>query len=172
MNIEFDVKGNLKPYGKIDFTFEELKQHFIDDFPESTSRTLIFNDYQSFIEAFQQEVTADFIQWIDGSFVTKKLNPKDVDIVTLIDYQTYEKKKSIIENRFRREGAKEAFYYVDAYAVKMYPLHHERRWVSEYDLVYWRGWFSETKKNRAKKKFEKGFIEISFNGKKDESVNR
>ena len=162
MNIEFDSRGNLKPYGKINLTLEKLKQYFVSDFPASTSRERIFDSYQSFIESFRHEITTDFVQWINGSFVTRKSNPEDVDFVTLIDHQIYEQKRKAIEERFRREGARSIFQYVDAYVVKMYPIHHQRRWVSEYDLVYWRNWFSETKKNRAKKKFDKGFVEITF----------
>jgi len=56
------------------------------------------------------------------------------------------------------------------------PQNYFRRWiwrnkwkpaafVSEYDLVYWYNWFTETKKNRAKKKFKKGFVEIKFGSK-------
>ena len=135
----------------------------MDDFAsEYQRRTEIFENYSSFLQAFKQEVTEDFIQWIDGSFVTKKSIPRDIDFVTLIDYQTYEKYQTVIENKYRRQPARDTFGLVDAYVVKMYPVGHLQRWVSEYDLLYWRRWFSETRMNRAKKKFTKGFIEIRF----------
>lgn len=163
MQINFDTRGNLNPYEKIELSLERFKKHFVDDFANEHKRRLeIFENYVDFLDGFKQEVTQSFIQWIDGSFVTKKLNPRDIDFVTLIDYQTYERFQTIIENKYRREPAKNIFGLVDAYAVKMYPVGHSQRWVSEYDLIYWRRWFSETRMNRAKKKFAKGFIEIRF----------
>lgn len=163
MEIHFDTRGNLKPYEKIELSLDRFKKHFVDDFAkEYQKRSEIFDNYWDFIEAFEQEVTKDFIQWIDGSFVTKKSIPRDIDFVTLIDYQTYERHQTIIENKFRRQAAKNAFGFVDAYVVKMYPVGHSQRWVSEYDLVYWKRWFSETRMNRVKKKYGKGFIEIRF----------
>ena len=168
MEIEFDLRGNLKPYGKIATTLDDFKDCFVVSFTDGNQRrTEIFNDYLKFIQAFKQEITQDFTHWIDGSFVTKKKLPEDIDFVTLIDYKVYEEFETLIENKYRRQAARDAFGLVDAYVVKMYPFTHSRRWVSEYDLVYWRGWFSETKKNRAKKRFStgspgEGFIEVRF----------
>lgn len=163
MQINFDTRGNLNPYEKIELSLDRFKNHFVDDFAYEHERRLeIFKNYVAFLDGFKQEVTQNFIQWIDGSFVTKKLIPRDIDFVTLIDYQTYERCQTIIENKFRREPAKNIFGLVDAYVVKMYPVGHSQRWVSEYDLIYWRRWFSETRMNRAKKKFAKGFIEIRY----------
>ena len=163
MEINFDTRGHLKPYEKIEISLDSFKNHFVDNFADENQRRIeIFENYLNFIQAFKQEVTQDFIHWIDGSFVTKKTSPKDIDFVTLINYKIYEKYETVIENKFRRQPARDVFGLVDAYVIKMYPLKHPRRWVSEYDLVYWRNWFSETKKNRAKKKFAKGFIEVKF----------
>lgn len=89
--------------------------------------------------------------------------------MTLIDYRIYEKSETLIENKYRRQAARDAFGLVDAYVVKTYPLTHSKHWVTEYDMVYWRGWFSEPKKNRAKKQFPKGFIEIKFGNTKKTS---
>jgi len=72
------------------------------------------------------------------------------------------KNEQIIELKFRKYGANINYNRIDAYTVKNYPKNHERRNITEYDLVYWSNWFSETKKNRAKKKFKKGFIELKF----------
>ena len=163
MQIHFDARGNLKPYEKIEIDLDSFRKHFVDDFAgEHQRRTEIFENYSNFLQAFRQEVTEGFIQWVDGSFVTKKSTPRDIDFVTLIDYQTYERYQTIIENKYRRQPARNTFGLVDAYVVKMYPVGHSQRWVSEYDLVYWRRWFSEIRMNRAKKKFAKGFIEIRF----------
>ena len=97
-----------------------------------------------------------------GSYVTTKAKPRDIDFVMLIEHETFDRHEQLIESRFRRHKAKQEYGKIDAYTVKMYPEGHERYFVTEYDLVYWRGLFTETKRNRAKKKFPKGFIEIKF----------
>ena len=163
MELGFDLRGNLRPYEKITTSLDDFKSYFVNSFAgENQKRVEIFDNYLHFIQAIQQEITKDFIHWIYGSFVTRKTIPRDIDFVTLIDYKTYEKFEALIENKYRRQAARDAFGLVDAYVVKMYPSTHSKRWVSEYDLIYWRGWFSETRKNRAKKRFSKGFIEIQF----------
>lgn len=163
MEIKFDSRGNLKPYEKIELSMDTFRKHFVDDFADENKRRIeIFENYLNFLQAFKQKITEDFIQWIDGSFVTKKFTPIDIDFVTLIDYKIYKKHEAVIENKYRRQPARDTFGLVDAYVIKMYPLNHLQRWVSDCDLVYWKRWFSKTKKNRAKKKFAKGFIEIKF----------
>lgn len=128
-------------------------------------RQEIFEHYSEYLRAFKEEVSDTFIQWIDGSFVSNKRNPKDIDFVALLDHETYEEKEKLIEERFRGRNAQARFGRIDAYFVKVYPKDHQRAFVSEYDLVYWCNWSTETKKNRAKKKFKKGFVEIKFGSK-------
>lgn len=151
------------PYEKIELSLEEFQSFFVENFEgQNEIRSEIFENYQSYMEDFAEQISEDFIQWIDGSYISTKTTPRDIDFVMLIDYETFERHEGLIENRFRRHKAKQKYGKVDAYTVKMYPQSHERYFVTEYDLVYWRGLFSETKRNRAKKKFPKGFIEIKF----------
>lgn len=166
MYLNYDLRGNLIPYEKTEIEYDDFKDFFIDKFEDSVTRIEIFNNYNQYLINFQEEITPNFIQWINGSFVSNKTNPRDIDFVTLIDYEVYEKNEQLIESKFRKNGAKNHFESIDAYCVKFYPEGHKKSSISEFDLVYWRNWFSETKKNRAKKKFPKGFIEIKFGNKK------
>lgn len=161
----FDVRGNLSPSGKSEFDFDEFKSVFVDSF-DSEKRLEIFENYNQYLLDFNEEITPNFVQWIDGSFVSNKMNPADIDFVTLIDFDIYEKNEELIESKFGKYGVRNHYEYVDAYLVKFYPEDHERRKITDFDLVYWLTWFSETKKNRAKKKFPKGFVEIKFGDKK------
>jgi len=166
MELGFDIRGNLKPYKKIEIEFEEFINYFFDSFENSINRQKIFETYSQYLNDFHKEVTHDFVQWIDGSFVSNKENPRDIDFVNLIDFDIYEKNEQIIEAKFRKYGAKSNYQRIDAYAVKVYPKGHAREKITEFDLAYWRNWFTETKMNRIKKKFPKGFIEIKFGIKK------
>ena len=163
MKLEFDPRGNIMPYEKIELSFDEFQDFFIVSFEGLNEiRKEIFEDYRTYLNDFKEQVSEDFIQWIDGSYITTKANPRDIDFVMLIEHETFDRHERLIEDRFRRHKAKQEYGKVDAYTVKMYPQGHERYFVTEYDLVYWRGLFTETKRNRAKKKFPKGFIEIKF----------
>ena len=96
--------------------------------------------------------------------MTQKINPKDIDFVTLINHNIYKEKRTLIDSKFRLKRAKEN-YNVDAYTIEIYPEGHSKHSISKIDLVYWDNWFSKTKKNWAKKTFPKGYIEINFGDK-------
>lgn len=121
----------------------------------------IFRNYQKFVSDFKVEISPNFKHWIDGSFVTTKLNPRDIDFVSFIDHDIYTKKRFLIDEKFRLKFAKE-LYNVDAYTLEIYPEGHKKQNISNLDLVYWLNWFTKTKKNRHKKSFPKGFIEIQY----------
>jgi len=161
MELKFDDKGHLMPYERITLNLEDFEEFFIKKFEPESSRMNIYESYKKFIFDFQKEITPNFIQWIDGSFVTNKVNPRDIDFVTLIDHDIYIKKRDKIDGNFRLRKARE-IYKVDAYTVEMYPADHKNNSISNIDLVYWDNWFSKTKKNWAKKTFPKGYIEINF----------
>ena len=163
MELSFDIRGNLKPYKKIELTFEEFKKNFVEPFEiESTRHELLIN-YEHYLHDFRTEITPNFTQWIDGSFVTNKRNPNDIDIVTIIDFDIANAKKRLLEEKFLNKGAIKMFK-IDAYIVRLYPQNHPQYSKSLSDLLYWYHWFSKSRKSRSRKRFPKGFIEISFDG--------
>ena len=95
MELSFDIRGNLEPYQKIEIEFEELKNYFSDRFENSVTRKAIFDSYAKYLIDFQKEVTPNFVQWIDGSFVTNNKNPKDIDLINLVDYEIVEEKGTL-----------------------------------------------------------------------------
>ncbi len=66
-----------------DATFED---RFVSAFPESSTRSLIRD---GFFRLRREAVSLGLNgrQWVDGSFVEENPNPKDVDVVTFIDYE-------------------------------------------------------------------------------------
>lgn len=89
--MNFDTFGNLLPYEIIHIDSTRFETIFVDNFSISTSRRSIFNNYLAFTEVLKNNLQTPFYQWIDGSFVTSKQNPNDIDIVTFIPYLEYEK---------------------------------------------------------------------------------
>ncbi|MEM8896197.1 MAG: hypothetical protein AAGC88_16585, partial [Bacteroidota bacterium] len=161
MGFSFDKHGHLLPYSIIKIKLDQFKDTFVNSFPHSHSRSRLFDNYQHFISDFQQQITSNFTQWIDGSFVTQKQNPRDIDFLTFIDHTIYEEKEISIDNHFRLAGARKK-YGVDAYTIRAYPKTHKKNMLFESDMVYWHNLFGQTKKNRSKKKFRKGVVELVF----------
>ena len=161
MSLEFDERGYLKPYGIVNITLDEFIAFFVDAFPATSSRHSIFQRYRQYLEEISAQVNGSFEQWINGSFVTDKENPKDIDFVTFIDHTIFAHKENLIEEQFRLEGARRR-YNLDAYTVRVYPEDHPKHTIFEGESAYWTNWFGQTKKNRAKMKFKKGFVRIYF----------
>ena len=161
MKLKFDEKGHLLPYEKIEINIEEFEEFFIKNFNSDSTRNEIYKSYKRYVSDFKKKITPNFSQWIDGSFVTQKMNPNDIDFVTLIDHEIYNEKRTLIDGHFRLKEAKK-IYNVDAYTVEIYNEDHNKYSISKIDLVYWDNWFSKTKKDWTKKTFPKGFVEIIY----------
>ena len=106
-------------------------------------------------------MTGDLRQWINGSFVSKKKNPKDIDIVNLIDYRVVEEKEPLIRREFLRDTVPK-IYWIDAYLVILYPENHKLHSWTQSDLLYWNEWFTKSRMGRQEKRYPKGYIEINF----------
>jgi len=162
--LKFDIRGNLKPYEKVNLTIGDFEAFFLLNFKESKTRATVFETFKKYIDDLGNEVSKEFTLWINGSFVTNKINPNDIYIVILIllYYRVYEENENLIERKFRKYGSENIYKEVDAYFVRSYPRDHERFWATDYDLIYWINWFSKTKKNRRKQRFDKGYVELKF----------
>lgn len=149
--------GHLIPYGIIETDLLTLEQVFVKDFPESATRAAIFADYLTYLDQLRGIIGATgFYQWIDGSFVTRKQNPKDIDFVTFVDYEVYQRYENQFEQlrkvKFQR-GSK-----IDGYFVKTYPEAHQQRQLFEFDRMEWYFDFGQSFVNRR----HKGIIQINF----------
>lgn len=161
MKPTFDIRGSLVPYERITVNLEEFEEVFVNSFDPDSTRYELFQNYKNYLSDFQNEVTEDFVQWVNGSFVTNKPNPGDIDFVNLIPTDIYQSKEAIIDQKFKLRGGK-TIYKVDAYTMEIFEEGHPKNWNYQADRIYWDNWFSFTKKNRAKKKFQKGYLEIRF----------
>ncbi len=144
--LTFDEFGYLTPVQSIESNLSELETIFV--FNEK--RRLIFNYLQNFLSFVASWQTGDFQVWIDGSFVSVKTSPNDVDIAVLIDYRSYETSEDLIylAKRIPR---------VDAYFVSVYPAEHALYYRTRSDQAYWFNLFTKDRQRR-----RKGFISINF----------
>ncbi len=103
----------------------------------------------------------DFYQWVDGSYVTKKSNPQDIDIINFVDFEIYESiiiKSEELKNNFIKDK-----FNLDTHFIAIYPESHPKYFFFKSDSAYWNDWFSKTnpKHDRRKIKYPKSFIQIN-----------
>jgi hypothetical protein len=145
----FDENGYLKPYKVITTDIDEFKEVFL--FNEHRSR--IFQSYVELVEAIQNFSCQQFYQWLDGSFVSKKPFPNDLDLVNFIDYQTYRKFESrirVLESDFRWKR-------IDAYTIPIYPDTDFKQYITIYGKNEKQELYSSDRLGRPK-----GFIQLNF----------
>ena len=159
--VTFDSRGHLYPHSLIELELADFQNHFFNNFPQSDTRQKIFESYMDYIHDFQREITPSFKMWINGSYVTKKLNPRDIDFVVFIPHNIYTVHEQLIEAKYKTAGAARNFS-VDAYSVVLFPENHRNFVFTQTDTAYWRSWFGETARNRNNQRFKKGFVEINF----------
>lgn len=156
--LQFNEFGLLMPYQTpIAIDLATLEHYFVTNFPNSTTRKSIFINYVRYIEEFKKRVTADFVQWLNGSFVTLKENPKDLDLVTFFDYQIFEREGDYL-NRFWTFSLEDKG--LDAYLVATYPLNHHNQKQYWNERTNWLNRYSRTKPNAFDELKPKGFLQI------------
>ena len=76
--------------------------------------------------------------WVDGSFVTEKINPNDADVVLKLE-------STVVENADPAQEAiigwvnsnTRATHLCDSYVFVTWPVGHPQYWVGEYMESYW-----------------------------------
>lgn len=148
----FNEYGYLEP-GFHDLDINEIKNRFVLNFNNSSTRKDILNDYIEFIDTLEQCGIERAECWIDGSFATQKENPNDIDMVLIINKDILdnvpEDKKSILYELFTPQLAK-IKYRCDAYVLAKVDEGH-----SDYNdyfsnRSYWRGLFCFDRKENPK----------------------
>ena len=146
--IQFDELGFIKPYNVQDLNLSDFERYF----SINQHRKLLFDEYLMFLERLKSLGIESFNQWIDGSFVTQKNFPKDIDVVTFVDTTIYRE----IENELLL--LTRLFENVDCYFVEVYPSDSKKFFITQTDESYWFHLFQGTRKPRIKK----GFVQIFF----------
>lgn len=159
--ITFDRKGLLTPNREISCTLLELKLNFVDNIYSKT-RLEIFNNYVEYSKSLKELLRIkELKQQINGSFVTKKINPKDLDFVTFINFDLFEEHEEALKAFTSNQEWLDIG--IDAYIIKVYPVEHELYSFYQGDKSYWIDKFDKTRRNnRTGVKSSKGFLEIIY----------
>jgi hypothetical protein len=154
--LEFDIQGNLKPYDIIYTDWSTFKAEFVDAFLRSGTRQVIFENFSKYMEKLITIIGTDFHQWVDGSFVTRKLNPGDIDFVTFINAKTFSDNEHLLN--LLKEYSRDENLRIDGYFVKNYPEGHKGFIRSYLDSVHWMHEFVKDSRKRQ----SKGFIQLNY----------
>jgi hypothetical protein len=156
--LEFNSSGLLVPQSVISSTLNEFEHYFAIESPGNI-RKILFNQFIKYSSDLKQTCgLIELKQWIGGSFVTKKANPFDIDLVTFVSCEMAESnEKALKEFVYPASLAK---YGIDAYVVVIYPDDHKLNFAYKADCAYWQDHFDKTKPSRRHKRIPKGFLEI------------
>ena len=157
-NLQFDANGFLIPYGPVSSNLETIERVFVEEFPTSTTRRPNFDRYRECNARLLELMPDGFRQWIDGSFVSRKSDPNDIDVLTFVDAAVFPQHEETFR-ALRREFATGAGR-VDVRTILVYPEGHPRRNLYESDRVQWLFDWSRT---NDKPRRQKGFIELITN---------
>ena len=159
MSLSFNSRGFIKPYTKIESSVFEIEEVFVGPFPHSETRQLIFDNYLNYLDEFQRLITFNFTHWLDGSFMSKKIDPNDLDFVAFIDYRIYEQK----EEQIFRIVEKYGYLKLDNFVSQIFPINHPRHAEMEHFQQYWTDLFSSSRRDpETNIQLPRGFIEIIF----------
>jgi hypothetical protein len=163
MKFNYDIRGNLYPNSVIATDWDSFEDTFVTRFAqESETRTVIFANFVAFIKRLQNIVETDFSIWVDGSFISKKVNPRDLDAVFYINYRVAELKKSVLDNFYFVKKLKYSDK-LDLYYSIEYPENHKRHFLTHLNRLYWLDVYGNTRKDDLGQQYTKGFIELNIN---------
>ena len=151
--LNFDNNGYLLPYEAIEVDLSTLENVFV--FNKERERLFIY--YLRWLESFKNRVTPNFMQFINGSFISQKEFPKDIDFVTFFDYQIYDKEERFLDKYWSFSLENEG---LDSYLVRNYPKEHEKFPDYIKDTNVWETRYSKTTADEMGNVFKKGFLKI------------
>lgn len=155
----FDIRGNISPYGPVKASLADIEEMLVTPFPQPV-RQRLFADYLRYTTELRALIERPFYQWLNGSFSQNTVVPKDIDIVSFIDYETYTANEQYIAERFDKWTVRTFYPAIDAYTVRTYPADHKSFLTFQADEAYWNNWFSRSRRDRYGNRYPKGFIHI------------
>ena len=158
--LNFDQHGFLYPHSGQSTDTANFYSQFVANFPTSRTRATLYHEWTKYNQLLRKEVGDSFEQWINGSFVTSKLNPKDIDVVSFIPAHLYERHEGVLDKFWSDTWEDEG---VDAYIVRVYPP-DDARFISATQIDYqqWARRYSSTKPDMNFVSHPKGFLTMQI----------
>jgi len=119
-------------------TLADLRARCVTAFPLSKNRSKIMDGVEKFVDMLGGEgVVGDL--WIDGSFVTLKLDPEDADVVLSVQSKFYENgtaaQQALVDLVAMADFKPD--YFCDAYVLWQYDQGDELFSYGDWERSYW-----------------------------------
>ncbi len=139
------------------YTFNGLVEDFVAAFSASHTRKEIIEDFRSFFISLKNQGYVLFEIWVDGSYVSSKVNPNDMDIVIFLSYDSSVRARSDWGNICLTSGKIDPYYEIWIEDAKQHMLQDEI-WKLTNRRNYWKGQFGFDRNDNPK-----GIIKIDPN---------
>ncbi len=131
-------------------SLSEVKKRCVTDFVQAENRSSIMAGLEAAVKKLI-DVGIQGELWVDGSFLTEKIDPKDVDLLLRInaefaDNATKEQEETL---EWFEKGLSD-FYRCDSYVWREYSPGHTLHVLSEAERIYWTGWFGRSRSGHPK----------------------
>jgi hypothetical protein len=150
----------LFPLGFHRLSMDDVEQVCVDLFPLSSSRRPIMDGLAQFVQRVNAAKVAGEM-WTDGSFLTEKIDPSDVDIIVRIDGDAvYD--NGTVEQRDAIDWVvanQKATLKCDSYVLMEYPVGHPLHTEGQWWHAYWYKLWGFSREDDPK-----GIIVISLGG--------
>ena len=119
---DFEQSGNL-PRGRFCATVQEVEDILVKgpEFTNSTTRDSVWNDFTLLVDSIRRKRVKVPAAFIGGGFVTKALNPEDIDAAILIDTSRITNPATLAAVQQIVTDPKAAGLKVDAFLIQWYP---------------------------------------------------
>lgn len=145
--------------------------HFVESYPESVTREMIFYGFTKWRADVLPLIEA-ICQWVDGSFATNKIDPSDVDVVSFCDSDYFNSLNLKIQEEIERlldgQGSTKKGYSTHSELILVAPPNHPEHRESEIFCYHARKWYSKTYIKdpvtgyRVETNQQKGFLEMTL----------
>jgi hypothetical protein len=157
----FDSNG-LLPVGRHVATPQEVRASLVAAFPTSTSRPGLVDWWEQHRLALLELVPVSE-QWIGGSFVTNKVDPGDVDVVSIFDagaYNALASHRQRLVDSLLWDGHTRGFWHCDSYSIPFYPPGSPGHAVYQARWTHWDDFWGHTGANDPRGRVPKGFVVV------------
>lgn len=131
----FDENGYLIPYELTPSDLSTIEAVFVDPFINSLTRRNVFDAFTSYLTELKSALNAPLEVWVNGSFISLKDNPNDIDFVIFVSKQVATVNSDIIYQFRQRRFSEESL--TDGYFVETVPLSHADYNLYQYDRQDW-----------------------------------